>query len=130
MAEVIFKSCVEDMHLPITVKSAGLAALQGFPMDPLACEVLTERGFSYPIHQAKQITPELLIEADLILVMEQVHRKEIEYALPAVCGRVQLLGRWGGFAIPDPYRQSKRIFIQTYHLILQGVNEWIARLWI
>src|SRR6266542_2985353 len=47
-------------HRRARIESAGLAALEGRPADPIAVELLAERGIDISAHRARQLTPELL----------------------------------------------------------------------
>src|SRR5690554_1527663 len=57
----------------IEVSSAGLGALVGKPVDATAAEVMAAAGYHLPDHQARQLTPDMLRAADLVLAMEQKH---------------------------------------------------------
>lgn len=130
MAEGLLQDKLIQKDLQITVSSAGISALAGRPAAPFAEELmLHSKGINISTHRARQISLQILREAELILVMESVHQKEIEYKFPSICGRVHRLGKWSGFDIPDPYRRPKQIFEQTLGLIEKCVNDWQERLW-
>ncbi len=129
MAEAILKHRMQSIKSPLTISSAGIAALEGKSMDPFAQEILLEAGIDGSLHRARQLTSAMLIDAELVLVMEQNHRKKIECMFPNVCGKVHLLGKWENFEVPDPYKKSKLIFKDTYQLIVKGIDQWQAKLW-
>lgn len=129
MAEAFFKYHVQLANLPVTISSAGIAALAGHPAEPFVHELLAADGIDCSLHRAKQLSIPMVLEADLILVMEESHRKEVERLVPSACGKVHLLGKWSGFEIPDPYKKPKHVFKNTYRLVMQGVTEWQKRLW-
>ena len=52
--------------------------------------------------------------AELILVMEQGHKAELEQRFPLVRGKVFRLGELGEFDIADPYRQPRAAFEAAY----------------
>jgi len=111
------------------VQSAGLGALVGEPIEPAALEILQEKGQSPAPHQARQLTPALLAEADLVLVMEKRHLQDIGRGAPQARGKTFLLGKWlGDCEIPDPYRQDRAAFARTYDLIDQSVTAWAAKI--
>lgn len=126
MGEAILAARVKQRG--IVVESAGIGALTGHPADPLAVELLAERGLDISHHRARQLSEEMARQADLILVMEQWHQKEIERMLPMCRGRVHLFGKWGNFIVPDPFRQPRRAFERALTLIEQGAAEWEAKL--
>jgi protein-tyrosine phosphatase len=112
-----------------TVASAGLAALVGRPADPLAVELLAERGIDLSGHRARQLTPELLSDFDLVLVMEAAQQQELERLSRAARGRVQRLGRFGGFDVPDPYRQPREAFERALALVERGLDDFDRAVW-
>lgn len=111
------------------VESAGVAALVGRPASPEAQELMAERGLDLSAHRARQLTPELVRDFDLVLVMEEGHRRAVEAIAPAARGRVQRLGRFGGFDVADPYRAGRRAFETALSLIERGLGEFEERLW-
>lgn len=129
MGEALLKQRAEQHNLSLTVSSAGISAMSGWPADPIVQELLLEQGVDCSEHRARQLTLPLLLESDLVLVMEKNHRKEIERMHPSVCGKVHLLGKWNDFEIPDPYKKPKQFFQETYRLVTQGIDGWQAKLW-
>jgi protein-tyrosine phosphatase len=112
----------------LTVRSAGLGALVGFPADDTAVRLLEDRGVDISKHRAVQVSRQLCMEADLVLVMEQQQRSRLEMLYPQVRGRVRKLGEYIERDIPDPYRQPLSAFRESLALIEQGLQEWSARL--
>jgi protein-tyrosine phosphatase len=111
------------------VESAGFAALAGRPADPIAQELVAARGLDLSAHRARQLTPDLLAGFDLVLVMEDGHRREVEALAPAARGRVQRLGRFGAFDVPDPYRKPRAEFERALALIERGLDELEQNIW-
>ncbi len=110
------------------VESAGLGALTGYPADKTARKLMQRRGIDISGHSARQLNSDLVHWADLVLVMEMSQKKALEVSEPSSRGRVYRLGEWGGFDVPDPYRQSEQAFEYAFELIDRGVSEWIPRL--
>jgi len=110
------------------VWSAGLGALVGDPADPFSVEVAAAHGLDLSKHRAQQVTSWMCLAADLILVMEQDHKAEIEQRYPPVCGKVFRLGELDKFDIADPHRQPKAAFEAAYADIAGGVAAWAPRL--
>ncbi|AMO67026.1 low molecular weight protein-tyrosine-phosphatase [Zhongshania aliphaticivorans] len=117
-------------HKPgLTIHSAGLGALVDKPIDPSAGQLLSANGVDASGHAARQVTAELLLKADLILVMEQRHVKGITELAPQVSGKTFLLGKWSqNQAVPDPYRKSMEAFEHVYGQIDQFTNDWLKYL--
>jgi protein-tyrosine phosphatase len=107
----------------VAVESAGISALVGRPADPIAVELMRERGLDISSHRARQLTEALVLSADLVVVMEQGHVRAIEAAFPRARGRVHRLGRWGGFDVPDPHRQPRAAFEHALERIEQGIED-------
>ncbi len=110
------------------VESAGLAALVGRPADPAAVRLLADRGVDISGHRARQLTPDLLADFDLVLVMEVAQQHHLEMLSRASRGRVHRIGRFGRFDVPDPYRQDDAAFERALALIERGLDDF-ERLW-
>ena len=111
-----------------TVMSAGLSALVGQGTDPMSVQIATEHGFDISGHRAQQVSSFLCQKSDLILVMEQSHKSQLEQRFPVVRGKVFTLGQYGKFDIADPYRQPREAFDTAYAAIAQGVADWVPRI--
>jgi len=59
------------------VESAGVRAAVGRAMDPDSARQLEERGLAVPTGGARQLTPEILAGADLVLTATRAHRAEV-----------------------------------------------------
>ncbi len=129
MAEALLCEQFFKKNQKISVSSAGISALANYPADPMAQELMSARGLDISRHRARQLTPELLLDNELILIMETRHQEGVEGILSSVRGKVHRLGKWGGFDIPDPYQKSRFAFEQALALIEQGVDEWQRKLW-
>lgn len=66
----------------LTASSAGTHAVYGSAMEPNAELVLTSLGGSGQGFRARQISPEIVAEADLVLTMTQQHRTSVLNASP------------------------------------------------
>ena len=68
-------------------------------------EVLGEQGIDISNHRAREVTGEILKEADLILCMETGHAEAIRAEFPEVADRVHLLTEMAGqrYSVKDPY---------------------------
>jgi len=113
----------------IAVGSAGLSALVGHPIDSTALAILRQHGQQPHPHRARQVTAELVHEANLILVMEQSQIQSVIRLAPEARGKTFLLGKWqSDQEIPDPYRKGPQAFERAYALIESAVAPWGARL--
>jgi protein-tyrosine phosphatase len=112
----------------LTIESAGLAALVGNPIDPMAESVLAEHGISAAGHVARQVSPELINAADMVLVMDRRHMSAVHAQVPHARGKTFLLGRWQGeAAVPDPYGKGRPAFEHAFQMIDTAVDSWLSR---
>lgn len=110
------------------VWSAGLSAPIGCPADPSSLLIAQEHGLDISRHRAQQVSRVMCQQADVILVMEQVHKNMLERQFPLVRGKVFRIGQFGDFDIPDPYRQSREAFEAAWAGIERGLNDWLPRI--
>jgi protein-tyrosine phosphatase len=111
-----------------TVESAGLGALVGYPASEFSIELMDELGVDISAHRARQIHPDMVREADLVLVMEAGHKRAIDDADATARGKVYRLGEWQDKDIDDPYRQPKAAFADALEDIELGVASWVEKI--
>ncbi len=126
MAEALLRKALREQG--ITVESAGLGALVDWPATEHAEALMRERGIDISSHRARQLTPELIHGADLILVMESGHKKAIEADDASARGKVFRLGEWQDMEIDDPFQKSKAAFKDALADIDAGIADWVERL--
>ena len=112
----------------VVVESAGLAALAGNPIDPTAASLLEEHGVAADGHVARQMSPDLVNAADIVLAMDRRHLSAIHAQVPHARGKTFLLGKWqGDLAIPDPYGKPREAFEASFRMIDTAVDSWLSR---
>ncbi|NLC01668.1 MAG: low molecular weight phosphotyrosine protein phosphatase [Pseudomonas formosensis] len=125
--EALLKSKLQGRGIEVT--SAGLGALVGKPVDSTAAEVMATAGYSLPDHQARQLTPDMLRGADLILAMEQKHLQSIHSMAPEARGKTFLFGKWlDSCEVPDPYRQQLPAFEHVFRILDKAADAWLPYL--
>jgi protein-tyrosine phosphatase len=112
-----------------TVESAGLAAAEGRPADPIAVALLAERGIDLSGHRARQLTPEMLGRFDLLLVMDALQERRLAALAPYARARIHRLGGYGGFDVPDPYGERRPAFERALALIERGLADYEREFW-
>jgi protein-tyrosine phosphatase len=127
MAEAVLRDALKEQE-EITVESAGLGAMVDWPASEHAEVLMAERGLDISSHRARQLTPELIHDADLILVMESGHKKAIEADDATARGKVFRFGEWRDIEIDDPFRKSKSAYEQALADIDASVVDWVERL--
>lgn len=125
LAERLLVHCLPDAR----VASAGIGALEGEPMEPTAAAIATRESLSPEAHVGRQLTPSMVRQFELILVMEHGQKKWIESRYPQSAGRVFMMSHWqGGEDIKDPYRRSSEVFEAVYAELASCAQDWCKRL--
>ena len=127
MAEALLKDALNEQP-DIIVESAGLGALVDHPASAHAVGLMAERGLDISHHRARQVTPDMVHAADLVLVMEAGHKRAIDMNEPAARGKIYRLGEWQDKDILDPYRLPRGAFETALTDIDEGVAEWVRRI--
>lgn len=124
MGEALIAAALPQLE----VASAGVGALVGQPADPLARQLMAERGLDIESHRARQLTNLMCQQADLILVMDEEQRLQINQRHPLTRGKLFRLGEVARVDIPDPYRLGRPAFEQALQLIDAGASAWVERI--
>ncbi|MUL47825.1 protein-tyrosine-phosphatase [Mycobacterium sp. CBMA293] len=78
IAERLSVAAATQMEIPdFTASSAGIHAVIGHPVHRLAADVLTRRGADPTDFTARQLTPRIASDADLVLTMTTEHRAAV-----------------------------------------------------
>lgn len=114
------------------VESAGLGALVGQGVEPTARALAEAGGLEVAGHRARQLTPEMVRRADLVLVMSEGQRLAVSELVPEALGKTLLLGHWLEESqrrqVPDPYRKSRQVFEEVHELLRLATDRWATRL--
>jgi len=122
-------ACLLQHALPTcTVVSAGLAAPIGAPADPRAALLLAQEGCDLGDHRARAVDESLVAAADLVLVMDDFQRDELERRYPSARGKTRRIGEFIQVDVPDPYGCSQSMFIIVLELIKMGIDSWLIHL--
>lgn len=121
---------VLQAHSPLlNISSAGIKALADKPIDASAVKELQAHGYSSDNHISRQLTDQMVQEADLILVMEVFQQQRLMKEYPAASGKVMLLGKWlDNLEINDPYRKSSEAFALVFKQIESACKLWSDKL--
>lgn len=118
MAEAIARrEAIERGREDVDVGSAGTSAWDGAPASDGALLVALERKLDLGAHTARQLTGELVAEADLILAMGPHHLERV-LALGGD-GKAHMLTAFGrapeeGYAVADPFGGDLDGYRQTF----------------
>lgn len=141
MAEAIMEDLVDDhprLSGFIEVESAGTMACEGAGMSEYAQQALEQMGIRFGRHRAKQLTPELAEQADLILTMEAQHLDELEAICPETQEKAHTLKGYaagvdgfpgdGEYDIQDPFRQPLDVYIEAAAEIREAIQKALTRI--
>jgi protein-tyrosine-phosphatase len=118
MAEGLFRKELESLGKSgITVRSAGIRAIDGFEPTAETVTVMKEEGVDVSDFRSKSVTEEIVNGSDLILVMEKGHKEDLAKRFPASASKTFLIkeyglcpARPGAGGIPDPIGMSEDFY--------------------
>jgi protein-tyrosine-phosphatase len=132
MAAAIMRQRIAEMGLggQIRVTSAGVWAGTGHPASEDAAAVLAGRGIQLSNHRSQPLTQEMLGEADVVLVMEESHRRSIFHLAPKYLPRVLLITELSGAHddIEDPYGGPIEGYVNTEARLEALIDAGLPRL--
>jgi len=113
MAHVVLADRLEGA--PVFVYSAGTAAPAGNPATAPAVQAMSEIALDLTRHRARQIEPEMIRAADLVLVMEEYHRQRVLELVPDAAGWTRLLLSFAGreAEVDDPLGSPLEVYRRT-----------------
>jgi protein-tyrosine phosphatase len=124
MAEGYLKKMASEHNLKIQVSSAGLNA-QGLPPTRETLEIMKKEQIDLSNRTARQLTRELLEQADLVLTMEEIHKKAILFYYPQLKNKVFRLKEFAGeirdLDIQDPYGKNIKVYEARYEEIKSSI---------
>ena len=108
MAEALLRAKT-DAHM---VSSAGLSVLFPAPAAENARAVMEERGLDISAHRARQLTEDMVREADLILTMTERHAALICTIFPHAHEKTKTLAAFAGKEgnVADPFGGSPETY--------------------
>jgi protein-tyrosine phosphatase len=105
----------------VVCDSAGLDTTQAARPPKEACAAAARFGLSLDGHRPLQVTPEVLAQYDLIVVMESAHRRALTQKYADIGNRILLLpllnrqaAGYARYNIADPYGQPIATFQSCY----------------
>jgi len=114
MAEVLLNKKIRETGLTeqIKVLSAGLYTAGGSPASSGAKAAVMKRGLDLTIHRSRQLQPEDIQAADLVLVMTGAHKRALLELAPQSGAKVHTLAEYAGeqVDVPDPFGGTGEIY--------------------
>jgi protein-tyrosine-phosphatase len=125
MAAGIMNKIAEENDLDVQCESAGIFASDGAPATAEAIGAAWRIGVDISEHKAKNITPELIAESDLILTMTEAHKMMLALSADK---NVYTLGEYAGSGedVSDPYGgeqdEYNEVCDEIYDLLLDAAE--------
>jgi protein-tyrosine-phosphatase len=133
-AEYLARDYAKKYNLDLKLKSAGFINAFSY-MQPESREYLDSKGISHDDFKPQLITRNLLEEQDLILTMENSHKRDIlnNYAnIPDIRSKVFTLKEFNGenidLDIIDPYYASKKVYQKILAIIDENIKEALKKI--
>ncbi|MCB9840120.1 MAG: Sua5/YciO/YrdC/YwlC family protein [Phycisphaeraceae bacterium] len=113
MAEAIIRDEVaRGGGVGVRVISAGAAAFAGAPATAEAVQVMQAQGLDISPHRARELTREMIAEADVILAMTRNHLAAINAIDPSAARKAATLDPEGA-DVPDPIGNPHSVYTET-----------------
>ncbi len=134
LAEGYLKKRLEEKRISgVKVKSAGTIALDGKPASEGSIRIAEENGFDISNHRAQALIHSLVYEADLVIVMEELHKQCVVGMDPAAEGKTYLLMDFSRLASPgssvfDPYGRDYDAYRLAFEQIREGVEGLLEKI--
>lgn len=128
MAEKILKKRIMNEELNIAVKSAGIAAIEGYSYSKHAETII--KDFLDEGHSSQKVSKELLDWADLILTMTNRHKQILIEQEPDNIEKIHTLKEFASLEettsidVEDPFGGD----LETYQLTAKELEELINKL--
>lgn len=126
LADKIGCSIDELSRFGYTIESAGVAAIEGLPASREAEIVCREYGFSISGHLTRQLTPEQIVESDMIFVMSRAHLHACMEISGGLGGQIRMLDEQN--EVPDPIGRGLETYRESAEQMESALKERIDEL--
>jgi L-threonylcarbamoyladenylate synthase len=109
------------------IRSAGIAAINGFPAAAHAIDVIRAMGGSLENHRSRKITLDLVRQADCIFAMTIDHLDALFDGVPEAQPRTFLLDPMGG-DVSDPIGSDHQHYRRTAQMIEQMLEQRLEQM--
>lgn len=120
----------EEEFKKYSVLSAGIFAIDGLPASDKAKEVMLLNNIDLSKHTSRQVSHDLIANADVILTMTRAHRDQLADMFPTHVQRILTIGEFiGKFEdITDPFGWGKEAYMATYKQLSEAMEEVLNKL--
>ena len=95
----------------------------GKPASEHAREVIRQNGGSLDEHRSQELTSEMARNYDIIFVMAERNRKEVEKIAPEAADKIKLLG--GDKDIPNPFKGDLNKYRRVFESIKAAIDGFV-----
>ena len=134
MAEAYLKTRAEEEDLSIEVRSAGTMTTNGMAPADNTVKMLKEGKIDPEGYKSTKLDGDIINWADIILVMESIHRDKVLFLDPAAVDKVFYLSEFDDKAenlmIPDPIGRPLAFYRVSFNIIkqaIEGMMEWLRK---
>ena len=136
MAKGLLKKMLNEQNKEILVASAGVAAMPGFRPTKETIDVMAKHNIDVSTHLTQRLTSQMVDDADLVLVMERMHKEEILNRHPGARKKVFLLREYAEglpedsaeINIPDPIAKPMEVYESCFSQIRNAVEKVVQKL--
>ena len=132
MAKVLLQTRLarDDARQDWQVASAGVWTVDGERASAHAVEVMTQRGIDLSNHRSRNVTREMMSQADLVLTMTRSHTEALGAAFQTHAHKVYLLSEMTGQMrdIGDPYGGTRQEYAHTAKELEQLLTDGYERI--
>lgn len=127
IAAAYFSTKLQNEHIPgdWDVISAGTWTKNGLPAHPSAIKLGEKFQLDISSHKTREVNSEILIGADLVLVMEQGHKEALCFEFPLCCEKIFLLSQVtdkNAVEITDPANNEFHDAQQIVQVIIDTID--------
>ena len=108
----------------VSVESCGY-----YPQDGRSCpsngiEAAKKFGLDMTSHRSKQVSSDLISEADIIFTFDEANYQTVKNKFPLAKDKLYRIGLFSqsGLVIKDPYGENVKYFDEIYQLIAQAID--------
>ena len=126
MAEGMLHAFAADKGMDMSAQSAGTMAMFESPASHHSIMAMREIGIDIESHTSKQVSEELVEEADIVLTMTEAHRDHLRALFVKQAGKIFTISEYSGCEddIVDPFGGD----IEVYAACRDQIGERISRI--
>ncbi|TFC24397.1 hypothetical protein E3O25_14505 [Cryobacterium sp. TMT1-3] len=122
LAEQLLRENLRAAGIDAVVSSAGTHAMIGSVMTPEAAALSSQYGASSTQHVARQLTEQLIADADLVLTATRDHRREVVTLLPKATRYTFTLNQFARLVAANPTSGTDSAQSIATHPFVEPVN--------